>query len=46
MKMRTANSKLGNRLKDPDPYRDIDLEALGDISPLKPTLPIEIYGEI
>ena len=27
------------------PYREINLEVLGDISPLKPSLPIEIEGE-
>ena len=27
------------------PYREINLEALGDISPLKPSLPLEIEGE-
>ena len=27
------------------PYREINLQVLGDISPLKPSLPIEIEGE-
>ena len=28
------------------PCREISLEALGDISPLKPSLPLEVEGDI